>query len=61
MIKKAFDAVSHERLHIKLELYGIKGIVLELLKSHHMGKQQIGNANEAFSSLKPISIGVPQF
>ena len=58
--KKAFDTVNHDILLKKLELYGIKGQALNLLKSylsnrHH--KCQIGNF---VSSKHLIKFGAPQ-
>ena len=59
-LKKVFDSVSHERLPLKLEHYGVRGVALHLLKNYLTNRKQYKNTNETISSLKPISMGVPQ-
>ena len=59
-LKKAFDIVSHEGLLLKLEHCGVRGVALHLLKSYLTDRKQYININESISSLKPISMGVPQ-
>ena len=59
-LKKTFDTVSHERLLLKLEHYGVRGVALHLLKSYLTDRKQYVNTNESISCLKPISMGVPQ-
>ena len=59
-LRKAFDTVSHERLLLKLEHYGVRGVALHLVKSYLTDRKQYVNINESISSLKPISMGVPQ-
>ena len=59
-LKKAFDTVSHERLLLKLEHYGARGVALHLLRSYLTDRKQYVNTNESISSMKPISMGVPQ-
>ena len=56
---KAFDTVSHKRLLLKLEHYGIRGTALALLKSYLTNRMQFVNIDGFSSSLKEISIGVP--
>jgi hypothetical protein len=58
--EKAFDKVSHRKLLMKLEWYGIKGEVLNWLKSFLMGRRQrvvLGNAQSEWANVKS---GVPQ-
>lgn len=59
-LAKAFDTVDHSILLDKLSYMGIRGNVLELIKSYLTDRFQmvrIGNTN---SSYKLIDIGVPQ-
>ena len=58
-LKKAFGTVSHERL-LKLEHYGARGVALHLLKSYLTDRKQYVNTYESISSLKAISMGIPQ-
>ena len=59
-LRKAFDAVSHERLLLKLEHYGIRRTALALLKSYLTNRMQFVNVDGFSSSLKQISARVPQ-
>ena len=59
-LRKAFDVVDHAALMCKLFFYGIRGAQLEFFKSYLSGRQQYVGVNDKISSLKPISIGVPQ-
>ena len=59
-LKKAFDTVSHGRLLLKLEHYGVRGVAFHVLKSYLADRKQYVNANKSISSLKPISMEVPQ-
>ena len=59
-IDTAFDTVSHERLLLKLEHYGVRGDALHLLKSYLTDKKQYVNTKESISSLKSNSLGVHQ-
>ena len=59
-LRKAFDTVNHEILLLKLEHYGIRGIILDWFKSYLSNRKQFVYINGISSSLKDISCGVPQ-
>ena len=59
-LKKAFDTVDHQILLKKLELHGIKGQALTLLKSYLTNRNQKCQVKSSFSSERPIKCGVPQ-
>lgn len=61
---KAFHCVSHKILLTKLGIYGIRGIVLELLKGYQSNRKHIvvldseGSRYELSES--GLSVGIPQ-
>ena len=60
-LKKAFDTVNnHEILLSKLELYGIKGQALTLLKSYLTNRKQKCQIKNSFSSVRLIKCDVHQ-
>jgi hypothetical protein len=59
-LKKAFDTVDHQILLRKLELYGIKGKALTLLKSYLTNRNQKCQIKNSFSTERLIKCGVPQ-
>jgi hypothetical protein len=59
-LKKAFDTVDHQILMRKLELYGIKGEALNLLKSYLTNRNQKCQIKNSFSTERLIKCGVPQ-
>ena len=59
-LKKAFDTVDHQILLRKLELYGIKGEALTLLKSYLTDRNQKCQIKNSFSTERLIKCGVPQ-
>ena len=59
-LKKAFDTVDHKILLNKLELYGIKGSALLLIKSSLSERSQKCKVNGFLSSERSIKCGVPQ-
>ena len=58
--KKPFDTVSHNILIQKLELHGVKGMNLKLMKNYLSNRRQCVIANNIESTLRSISCGVPQ-
>ena len=57
---KAFDMVEHSILLKKLEHYGIRGIVLNWLKSYLSNRQQFVSVNGSVSSTMTLEYGIPQ-
>ena len=59
-VSKAFDAVEHSILLMKLEYYGIRCIYLGCFKSYLVEKVQYVTYNGISSSTKFVKFGVPQ-
>ena len=59
-IKKAFDTVDHDILINKLEYYGIRGNVLNWLKSYLENRKQYVHYSGYDSDKKTVTHGVPQ-
>ena len=59
-LSKAFDTVNHDLLLQKLELYGIRGIVLEWFKNYITKRYQCVRYNNELSEKKEMKCGVPQ-
>ena len=59
-IKKAFDAVDHQLLCKKLELYGIRGNVYNWISSYLNNRSQFINIDGHSSDAQRITCGVPQ-
>ena len=59
-LKKAFDTFDHEILLMKLEIYGIKGPALSLLRSYLANRTQKCQINGSTSSERIIKCGEPQ-
>ena len=57
---KAFDTVNHQILIDKLNLYGIRGKTLNLLKNYMTNRKQITIINNVKSNPRTITCGVPQ-
>ena len=55
-IKKAYDSVSHFKLLIKLDHYGIRGVVNQFLESY---RKQFVSISNVSSFLKSINFGLP--
>ena len=64
-LTKAFDCVSHELLILKLEFYGVKGCILNWLKSYSHNRKQgvvlqfVSSPNLLFD-WEIVGHGVPQ-
>ena len=59
-LSKAFDTIDHNKLLVKLEYYGIRGICHKLIKSYLTNRQQYTEFNGSISDLSNIEYGVPQ-
>lgn len=57
---KAFDRVNHTILLLKLEKYGFRGNILDLIRSYLASRTQFIEINECRSNIRPITSGVPQ-
>ena len=58
--KKAFDTLNHNILLQKLELYGIRGPVFNLIKSYLSNRGMRVKIGDSFSSYRFVNIGIPQ-
>ena len=59
-LKSAFDTVNIDILLTKLEHYGFRGKILELLSSYLHGRQQYVHSGDIDSCLLSVMCGVPQ-
>ena len=59
-LEKAFDTVNHEILCDKLNYYGLRGKVNDLIKSYLSNRKQYVSINGFDSELRNIECGVPQ-
>jgi hypothetical protein len=57
---KAFDTVPHERLLRQVSSLGIKGQLLNWIRSFLTGRRQKVKVHDAVSSWRPVESGVPQ-
>ena len=57
---KAFDTVNHNILHQKMKSCGLKGTLLEWLKSYLTDRSQYVELNGKKSKVTTIEYGVPQ-
>ena len=58
--KKAFDSVPHERLLVKLHAYGIRGNLLQWIKSFLTNRKPRVVINGKSSNLAPVISCIPQ-
>ena len=59
-LEKAFDTVNHRILCEKLNYYGLRGNVNNLIQSYLTNRKQFVSVNGFNSSIRDISCGVPQ-
>jgi tetrahydromethanopterin S-methyltransferase subunit G len=59
-LEKAFDCVNHDILLVKMEHYGIRGVMYTLIKSYLEDIYQRVKFNNKFSNWDKINIGVLQ-
>lgn len=59
-LSKAFDTVNHDVLLLKLENYGVRGIVKDLVASYLSSRQQYVQVGCDKSKCQNIVLGVPQ-
>ena len=59
-LRKAFDSVKHSILLKKLELYGIRGLALDLMTNYLEDRLHFVRIGADFSDKKISTIGVPQ-
>ena len=57
---KAFDTVDHGILMSKLNNYGFRGTVYNLIKSYLTDRKQYVHCNKTTSDILSVKIGVPQ-
>ena len=59
-LSKAFDTVSHQVLRYKIEKYGLRGKVFDILKNYLKDRFQYFKIGSKTSEMKPVNYGVPQ-
>ena len=59
-LSKTFDTLDHAILIYKLQLYGIRGVVLDLFKNYLQNRRQYVVINGFNSESKLLRCGVPQ-
>lgn len=59
-VRKAFDSVDHKCLLNKLEVYGIRGVPLQLITNYLTNRTQCTKIENSISNFEVIKTGVPQ-
>jgi hypothetical protein len=59
-LKKAFDTLNHDILVRKLELYGITGNALFMIKSYLTDREQKCQLGDVITSENRVTCGIPQ-
>ena len=59
-LEKAFDTVHHDLLCDKLEFYGLRGNINNLIKSYLTNRKQYVSIDGFDSTIKNVTCGVPQ-
>ena len=59
-LNKAFDTVDHEILLKKLQMYGFRGLLLQLIRSYLTNRLQHTFVNGTKSNLSKVKCGVQQ-
>ena len=59
-LSKAFDTINHNKLLVKLEHYGIRGVCYNLMKNYLTNRTQYTDFQRTFSDPNQIEYGVPQ-
>ena len=59
-LKKAFDTINHSILLNKLELYGITGGALSLIRSYLFDRNQTCQLGDMMSTSRRVKCGIPQ-
>jgi hypothetical protein len=59
-LEKTFDCVNHDILLAKMEYYGVRGVMHNLINSYLEDRYQKVKFNNKLSNWDKINIGVPQ-
>jgi len=59
-LRKAFDVVNHEKLLNKLESMGYRGVILGLIRSYLLNREQYVCVEKTPSTVLRVGSGVPQ-
>ena len=59
-LSKAFDSVSHHKLNLKIQSYGLDGHLLQWITEFVNGRTQRVKIDSVLSSELPVTSGVPQ-
>ena len=59
-LSKAFDTIDHEKLILKLDRYGVRGVANTLIRNYLSNRSQYTECLNEKSDLLPIKYGVPQ-